>query len=196
MSRAPLPEDGRARRRVEAMRRAQDAALDLFEARGYAAVTVEDIAAAAGVGPATVYRSFGSKERVVLWDDYDPMLLDAVRARLPTHPLLAAVSGALEEALDRVYGTDKRRILRRTRLLLAEPALIAASAADRLALRAALAALFTEASAAPGDLGAEVAAAAVVATLEVAVERWAKGRGRTPMREVIRASFGALARLG
>ena len=53
----------------------QQVALDLFEQRGFAAVGVEEIARAAGVGPATVYRHFGSKERIVLWDDYDPLLL-------------------------------------------------------------------------------------------------------------------------
>lgn len=195
MSRPPLPEDGRARRRVEAMRRVQDAALDLFEERGYAAVTVDEIAAAAGVGPATVYRSFGTKERVVLWDEYDPMLLDAVRERLGDMSLLLAVAEALVASLDRVYQTDRRRILRRARLILSEPPLVAAAAVDAAALRGALAELFVSEGAACDPLEAEVAAAAVMATLDVAVRRWVADRGRTPMHEVLRAAFRTLARL-
>src|SRR5688572_5367592 len=34
-----------------------------------------------GVGVATVYRYFGTKERMVLWDEYDPMLLAHFDAR-------------------------------------------------------------------------------------------------------------------
>ena len=178
------------------MRRVQEAALDLFEARGFDAVTVDDIAKAAGVGPATVYRNFATKERVVLWDEYDPMLLDEVRAQLADAPLLEAMSTALIATLDRIYEEDRARILRRTRLMLSIPALVAASEVDREALRGALAALFLETGAARAALAAEVAAAAIVATLAAAVARWAAEGATRPMREVLRDAFHALASLG
>jgi AcrR family transcriptional regulator len=177
------------------MRRVQDAALGLFEERGYAAVTVEGIAAAAGVGVATVYRNFDTKERVVLWDEYDPMLLSAVAARLHAEPLLRAVQGALVESLDRVYEADKRRILRRARLILSEAPLAAAAAIDNHTLRGALAELFVKEGASRDAFEAAVAAAAVVAALETSVRRWVEARGRTPMREVLSAAFEALGRL-
>ncbi|MEZ4302498.1 MAG: helix-turn-helix domain-containing protein [Polyangiaceae bacterium] len=195
MSRPPLPEDGRVRRRIEAMRRVQDAALDLFEERGYSAVTVDEIAAAASVGPATVYRSFGTKERVVLWDEYDPMLLEAIAEHLANEPLLDAVTSALVASLDRIYQGDRRRILRRARLMLTEPTLVAAAALDAVGLRAALADLFTSTRAVPGDLEAAVAAAAVTATLEAAVRAWVDDKGRTPMADVLRRAFESLADL-
>lgn len=178
------------------MRRVQDAALDLFEERGYAAVTVDEIAAAARVGPATIYRRFGTKERVVLWDEYDPMLLESTALRLREEALLPAVTGALVSSLDRVYQADKRRILRRARLMLSEPSLVAAAAVDNAALRAALADLFVRAGAARDAFDAAVAAAAVLATLETAVRRWVEDRGRTPMADVLKAAFESLARLG
>lgn len=178
------------------MRRVQDAALDLFEERGYAAVTVDEIAAAAAVGPATIYRGFGTKEGVVLWDEYDPLLLDLVARHLREAPLLPAVTRALVEALDRVYRADRRRILRRARLLLSEPQLIAAAAVNSAPLRGALADLFVETGAARDTLEAAVAAAAVLATMETAVKRWVDESGRTPMAEILRATFEALARLG
>jgi AcrR family transcriptional regulator len=172
------------------MRRVQMAALELAEERGFSAVTVEDVAAAAGVGPATVYRNFGTKERIFLWDEYDPLLLEEIRAALPARSLLRAVRGAVGIALDNVYGEDKRRILRRARLVLHEPALYTAGEADRAHLRRALAEVLAPHVHPPGDPA--VAAAAIVATMEVAVTQWVDLKGRTPMREVLERAFDAL----
>ena len=45
--------------------RIEETALELFRARGFDQVTVEDVCAEAGVAPATFYRHFGTKEEVV-----------------------------------------------------------------------------------------------------------------------------------
>jgi AcrR family transcriptional regulator len=55
----PGPKQDRSRRTEQAL---LDAALALFRDRGVEAVTVADIASAAGVAPATIYRRFGDKE--------------------------------------------------------------------------------------------------------------------------------------
>lgn len=55
----PGPKQDRSRRTEQAL---LDAALTLFRERGVEAVTVGDIATAAGVAPATIYRRFGDKE--------------------------------------------------------------------------------------------------------------------------------------
>src|SRR5688572_21914373 len=93
----------RARRRSQTMRRVQEAALDLFERRGFDEVRIEEIAAASEVSSATIYRHFGTKERIVLWDEYDPMLEAAIAERLPGAAPLPAVREALVASLDRVY---------------------------------------------------------------------------------------------
>lgn len=67
------------RRKYEAMAHIQQVALDLFDKYGYRDVTVERVAAAAGVSPSSIYRYFGTKEMLVLYDEADPKLLDVVR---------------------------------------------------------------------------------------------------------------------
>jgi AcrR family transcriptional regulator len=55
----------RARSREERSAHIEQVALALFRSRGFDQVTVEDVCAEAGVGPATFYRHFGTKEGVV-----------------------------------------------------------------------------------------------------------------------------------
>jgi AcrR family transcriptional regulator len=174
------------------MRRAQAAALTLFARRGYDAVTMEEIARAAGVSPPTLYRGFGTKERVVLWDEYDPLLLEAIDRRLGKRPLLDAVLEALTEGLDRVYAADRARILRRAKLMMKHPALLSAASADQAALRHALTTLFLRRRACRPPFRAEVVAGAVVATLAAAAGQWVRERGRRPLGPVLREAFGYL----
>lgn len=51
--------------RRERSARIEQVALELFRSRGFDKVTVEEVCAAAEVGPATFYRHFGTKEGVV-----------------------------------------------------------------------------------------------------------------------------------
>ena len=76
----PAPGTGlRERRRHRTMNAMIDAALALFEDKGYDAVSVEEIAAAAEVSPRTFYRHFPAKEDVLV---LDPETDEAVRAAL------------------------------------------------------------------------------------------------------------------
>lgn len=190
----PPAVDLRAARKLDAMRRVQATALDLFEARGFDAVRVEDVAAAAGVGPASVYRYFATKERIVLWDEYDPLLFATVARRLPA-PLVEAFVGGLGEALDAIYARDKVRILRRTRLIKQTPALAAAAASERGEFRTALADLLKATKACHGSLEADVVAGAIVAVLEAAVDHWARRAGRTSLKRLLEEAFAKLPRL-
>src|SRR5260370_12593609 len=60
------------------MRTIQERALDLFDERGFDAVTIEEIAAAAEVSPSSVYRYFGTKEGLLVADEFDSMSQEAL----------------------------------------------------------------------------------------------------------------------
>ena len=72
----------REARALQTRQRIVDAGLRLFLAQGYLATTVQDIAQAAGVAPATIYQAFGSKAAVLahgldvsVVGDVDPVAL-------------------------------------------------------------------------------------------------------------------------
>jgi AcrR family transcriptional regulator len=178
------------------MRRVQEAALALFEKRGFDVVSIEEIAEAAGVGPATVYRNFGTKERVVLWDEYDPMLLEAIARELETRAPVEAVERAVASSLSAVYRDDLARILRRARLIRATPALARTAESDQRELRKALASVLLDARAARNDLEARVFAGALVAALEAGVDRWLDGDAKEPLSRSFARAFACLQRLG
>jgi AcrR family transcriptional regulator len=78
----------RERNRLSARRRIEEAALDLFTKQGFEATTVDEIAAAANVARASVFRYFGAKDELV-FEIEGPMLenlLGLLRQR-PARPL-------------------------------------------------------------------------------------------------------------
>ncbi|MDT5258705.1 MAG: TetR/AcrR family transcriptional regulator, regulator of mycofactocin system [Mycobacterium sp.] len=92
-----LPQSRVGRRRSTTPEHITDVALELFTARGFAEVSVDDVAQAAGIARRTLFRYYASKN-AILWGDFDAHLahlqelLDNVD---PKVPLGAALRGAL-----------------------------------------------------------------------------------------------------
>jgi AcrR family transcriptional regulator len=189
-----MPDDLRERKRLTAMRRVQEQAVALFGARGFADVTVEEIARAAEVAPVSVYRWFGTKEGLVLWDDYDPDLFAAIAGHLEDHPPLSAVRDAVVAELGRIYDADRALVLDRTKLIHREPALLAAATVGLRAMQDALAELFRTAT--PDELARRVLAGAAVSTLAAAIEAWQADDGRTPLATFVAQGFDVLEAAG
>ena len=172
----------------------QSQALRLIASRGYDATTCEQIAAAAEVSPATLFRYFATKEDIVLRDSYDPLIADAVRARPARESSLTAVRRGLADALAAVYQGDIEAIRQRTALILSVPALKARSGEQQDSLVTHLTRALAERSGrSDTDLSIEVAASTCAAALEVAVGRWARDGGDLP--SLVDAAFVALGRL-
>ncbi len=163
------------------MRHIQTAALELFAQRGFGIVTVDEVASAAGVSAPTIYRQFGSKEQLVLWDEYDPGLLGAIAVRLRTEPPLDAVRHGLIEQLEKIYPQDPDRIRQRLRLARSAPELVAATAANQVVIRDTLARLFVDAHPGLDPLGAQLFAGVIVTVLERTVSHWMESRDISPM---------------
>ncbi len=119
----------RERKRLAAMLRIQAVALDMFEERGFDEVTVEEVADASDVSPSSVYRYFGTKEEILLWDEYDPemetLLAPALEAPVP----LDGVRRLVLAALDAMSEEQERLVRRRVALMMSTPALEQAASA-------------------------------------------------------------------
>jgi len=184
-----------SRRLIRSMRHIQTVALDLFEAEGYAAVTIEQVAEAAEVSAPTIYRQFGSKERLVQWDEYDPFLLASIAQRIGTEPPIRAIRDGLVSALDSFSAAEIDRLLRRIRLHAANPELRAANAGDIDKLRLDLTELLEGSSGIGGAFDAAILAAATVGIFRVIVEEWLRTGGTTSLRAIFDEAFERLARL-
>ncbi len=167
--------------------RLAEAAFDLFNERGYEQTTVDDIAERAGLGRATFFRHYRSKEDVI-FPDHD-RLLDQVRERLRStshDTALAAVSDAVRLVL--LHYLDEGELARRRYALTSTvPAL-----RDREIVSVArYQRLFREyiggrmADRGESDtLKAELMAAAVASAHNHVLRRWLRGDSTDPVREV------------
>lgn len=81
-----MPQQRVGRRRSTTPHHITDVAIDLFTARGFAEVSVDDVAAAAGISRRTLFRYYASKNAIP-WGDFDTHLarlrelLDNVESR-------------------------------------------------------------------------------------------------------------------
>jgi AcrR family transcriptional regulator len=94
----------RERKKARTRASLREHALRLFREQGYQATTVEQIAAAAEVSPSTFFRYFPTKEDVVLQDDMDIRMAEAVErqpAGQAPRRMIAIVSEALAKRTGR-----------------------------------------------------------------------------------------------
>jgi AcrR family transcriptional regulator len=120
----------RERKKARTKLAIQRHAIRLFREQGYAATTVEQVAEAAEVSPSTVFRYFPTKEDLVLFDEYDPVIFAAFRRQPAEHNLVQAWRHAIREAFATMSAQDVTSQLDRGRLLLSVPELWGATLHD------------------------------------------------------------------
>jgi mycofactocin system transcriptional regulator len=149
-------------------------ALDLFAARGFEATTVDEIAAAIGVGRRTVFRYFESKNDIA-WGDFD-WVMDRLRTALEADgdglPLMDALRVGVVESNS--YPLDQLPGLRiRMTLITRTPALQAHSALRYAEWRAVVAEwVATRCGLAAGDLLPQTIAGAALGVAMATFGRW------------------------
>jgi len=90
-----MPQSRVGRRRSTTRHHITDVAIELFTARGFAEVSVDDVAQAAGISRRTLFRYYASKNAIP-WGDFDTHLahlrelLDNVDPRVPLGEALRA----------------------------------------------------------------------------------------------------------
>src|SRR5580698_6967681 len=114
-------ENARDRRRLRARRDLAMAAVTLFEQQGFAATTVEEIAAAADYSASTFFRMFTRKEDAVFFDM--PDRLENLRITVPADSTWAELRAALLEHAHTWEADDPAFAAARVRLLHREPSL-------------------------------------------------------------------------
>ena len=162
------------RRRATSRAELEHAAFALFAAHGFDATTVDDIAAAAGIGRRTFFRYFPSKNDVP-WGAFEDEL-DRMRVRLkacpPEVPLMDAIRLALID-FNRVAPDQVPLHRRRMELILRVPTLLAHSTLRFTAWRAVVAEFVAERTGRrPDDLAPQAIAHAVLGVSIAAYEHW------------------------
>jgi AcrR family transcriptional regulator len=177
-----VPDGLRERKRRAAMRRIQESALDLFDERGFDGVSIEEIADRADVSPSSVYRYFGTKEGIVLYDEVDLNFVERVEHELADHPPVAAVRRATAELMAEYFDRNDELTRRKLRYALDDPALRAATLEATDAFIPLVAGALGAAAGRPADdLDVQVAAAVIIAAILAAVRHWHVAGGDTSL---------------
>lgn len=183
----------RERKRLAAMRRIQREAVLLFDAHGYPQVSVERIAAAAEVSPSSVYRYFGTKEHILLWDEYDGPALVRFAELIAAHPPVTALRRACTEILETLFEDDSWHDRRRMSYILEEPALQAASAGYAHEVATALAGMLADQlGRPPDDVDVYLFAHATVGAILAALRYWHESDYQRPLADILDRVFTSL----
>ncbi|RDI64054.1 acyl-CoA-like ligand-binding transcription factor [Nocardia pseudobrasiliensis] len=178
------------RRKLQSMREIQAVALKLFEDNDYRDISVEQVAAAAGVSASTVYRYFGTKEMLVVWDDIDPrvieMLVEIDAPEDPSEVIANVIAGARQLAAA-VAGTgDEQTIKRRMRLMASEPDIRAGQMRQVQWIEAQVGRVLAVRLGLPsGALLPKVLAAQSIWAFMAAIDHWVAAQFEEPLADVL-----------
>ena len=186
----------RERKRHAAMRHIQRTALDLFDERGFQQVSVEQIAETAEVSPSSVYRYFGTKEGIVLADDFDTLSEAELTTIFDPDDLVGTVRTVVarfEPSPDQ-QDPEGNLALRRIRYFFDEPSVrkasyeILANAVERIAPILTASGRFTASE-------ARVMSSALVFGYFSAVQQWYRNPAGRSIADVLAEALGTLRRL-
>jgi AcrR family transcriptional regulator len=187
----PIPRGLRERKKIETRLALARAAMRLFEERGYAATTVDDIAAAANVSRRTFFRYFASKDEVLIVDPEGKLaaLHVALAEGPPDEPTIAALRRGIVALTGTYFEPDL--VLAEARVVMREPTMAAAGLAYQVRWEEALAREVAT------DLGVDVevdprpriVAHTTVAVMRAGVVSWLHGGCVGDAADAVAATF-------
>src|SRR6266702_2733112 len=113
----------RERKKARTRAAIREHAFRLFREHGYDATTVEQIAASAEVSPSTCFRYFPTKEDVVLQDDMDTRMLDALERQPASLSPVPALRNSIREVYAHLSADEWTQEQQRHQLILTVPEL-------------------------------------------------------------------------
>ncbi|SHN16471.1 TetR/AcrR family transcriptional regulator [Cryptosporangium aurantiacum] len=171
-------------------------ATELFDARGYDAITMNEVAAAAGISRRALFNHFPSKSDL-LWTGVEPFLSSLRRhlagreAEQVGTALVAAISSAIVD-----LGPDLAMTRIRLRIIAEHPALAHGERPGLLAVYEELVTFLSgRAGADRAQLEVRAQAAAVTAAVFFSLLTWASGPPSESAPDAIRRGLAALAEL-
>ena len=167
------PDGLRERKKARTRAAIREHALRLFRELGYQATTVEKIAEAAEVSPSTFFRYFPTKEDVVLQDDMDIRMIEALEQQPPELGPVAAVRAAAQQMFASYTAADMDVLRQTTALTLTVPE-IRARAVDEFArtIKVVAEALAKRADRPADDLAVRTAAGAIIGVIMAITMPW------------------------
>ncbi len=193
---AAAPRPGlRERKKIRTRRTIRAAAYRLFAEQGYEATPVDRIAEVAEVSPSTVFRYFPTKEDIVLTDEYDQLVEDALRGRPTAEAPVTALREALFEVLAQSYDEHLAETHQRLRLIRDVPTIRArmfehTAETSRLLTRV----LSERTGRRVDDLELRVVTGAMLGALTEAMVLWAERGMHGSLREPVGRALDVLER--
>ena len=184
----------RERKKRETHRALSRAAQDLVRERGLEHVTVDDIAAAAGVSVRTFFNYFPTKEEAVVGVDEDVLaeVAEEVRRRPPGEPVADTLWAVLVHNAE--LGAMARRWQLRNELVRQYPSLLPRHLATTVRVEEVLARAFADRAGV--DLAVDprprIFVAAALAAVRAALGWWEESDHATPLVAVIEAALTAV----
>lgn len=195
-----VPNPSLRERQKEATRQElRRAALELFQSRGFAHTSVDEIAHAAGVSRSTFFRYYPSKEAVINGDadESSQLFVHLLRNRPREEARMAALEETLIEFAQTIRPDDRKPELKVVQEIIAsDPSLTAGRAAMTTRWREDVArALAQRDGRSEPDLEDALAAAILGQITEQMGAEWQASDPSRPVSELIRSYFATLRRL-
>lgn len=177
------------------MQLTQRTALTMFIERGFDEVTVGEIADEVGMAASTLYRHFDTKEAIVLWDEHDSAIDEALERELKTRPPWEAMRVAFVAALGARYDADLEFQLQRVTYIYETEQMHAAAVEADFEDRSELAAGLRHFLSKKQRHTAPLLAGAAMLAIDVAMDNWQQHKGKRPLGQLINEAFASLSHL-